>query len=137
MTLKTALQRCLLLLAAAYIAGGHWGMLQVVAWSQMLAQYSAEKGLAKGIEDTFDGEHGCPMCRLIEEGQDKERREGPALPARTELTLKLFPAAGQPLIPGNTETIRERSACAFAAPPQLSAQWSVSPPSPPPRADAV
>jgi len=110
-------------------------MLQVVAWSQMIAQYTAEKGLVKGIEETFDGEHGCAMCRLIEEGQDKERRENPALPTRLEVVIKLFPATERLPVPTHIETMRELAACAFAAPPQLSAQWSVSPPSPPPRAN--
>lgn len=107
-------------------------MLQVVAWSQMLASYTAEKGLVKGIEETFDGEHGCSMCKLIEEGQENERRDNPALPTRLELIIKTFPAANVTTLSfRHTET--EQTTSTFAAPLHMKSQWSSAPDAPPPR----
>lgn len=108
-------------------------MLQMVAWSQMLAEYSAQKGLAAGIEETFDGEHGCPMCRLIEEGQAKEREKGPVLPTRSEQLVKLFPASERLVLSAVRQTVRDLVSLTFAAPLQMTPQWIASPVKPPPR----
>ncbi len=58
--------------------GGHWGVLQVVAWAKMLQNYSAEKGLVAGFMETFDGEHPCPMCMQLKEAQSQEKKDTPS-----------------------------------------------------------
>ncbi len=64
---------CLLSLwLCLYLAGGHWAVLQTVAWSGMVLDYSRVHGLQKGVEETFDGKHPCPMCKKVAEGVHKE-----------------------------------------------------------------
>jgi hypothetical protein len=65
------------LLAAFVVAGGHWAVLQSVAWVGMLANYSGQHGLVAGVSKTFDGQHPCGLCKTVEEGQ---KQEGEKLP---------------------------------------------------------
>jgi len=60
-------------LAAAFlVAGGHWAVLQSVAWFGMLAEYSGEHGLVAGVSKTFDGQHPCGLCKKVEEGRQQQ-----------------------------------------------------------------
>lgn len=53
-------------LAMFSIAGGHWAVLQSVAWAGMVADYSRETGsVVTALGQTFDGEHPCDLCRQI------------------------------------------------------------------------
>jgi hypothetical protein len=60
--------------ALFFIAGGHWGTLQTVAWAGMLWDYTQQDGsLLSGVKKTFDGEHPCTMCTSIKTAKEKER----------------------------------------------------------------
>lgn len=59
-------------LGCLHLCGGHWGVMQVIAWSNMIVDYSAQDGLFEGAKKTFDGEHPCSMCKAIEEGKKQE-----------------------------------------------------------------
>lgn len=74
----------LLCLAMFSIAGGHWAVLQTVAWAQMVATYSQEVSLAEAVEKTFSGEAPCSMCKSIAEGRQKEEQA----PATVKLDKK-------------------------------------------------
>ena len=37
-------------------------LLQEVAWVKMLVEYTAERGFARGVVETFDGNHPCELC---------------------------------------------------------------------------
>lgn len=65
----------LALAAAFYLAGGHWATLQAVAWSGMLVKYSSTSGLWVGLQQTFDGDHPCPLCLAIRRAQ--QNRQAP------------------------------------------------------------
>jgi hypothetical protein len=53
-------------LAMFSIAGGHWAVVQTVAWGQMLRDYSQRTGsVLTAVEQTFDGQHPCDLCRGI------------------------------------------------------------------------
>ena len=71
-----ALNRILRILVAVlgclHLCGGHWGVMQVIAWSNMIVDYSAQDGLIEGAKKTFDGEHPCSMCKAIAEGKKQE-----------------------------------------------------------------
>lgn len=73
--MKRGLQLLLCLVAALHLVGGHWGVMQMVAWASMVTDYSKERGLLQGVKDTFDGEHPCPMCRQIAENKEKEEQQ--------------------------------------------------------------
>ncbi len=61
-------------LALFLVAGGHWAVLQSVAWGRMVVEYSQKAGLQRGIGETFDGDHPCPLCLQVEKGKQEERQ---------------------------------------------------------------
>lgn len=70
-------------LGCLHLCGGHWGVMQVIAWSNMIVDYSAQDGLIEGAKKTFDGEHPCCMCKAIAEGKKKESGSTPGEKAPT------------------------------------------------------
>mgnify|MGYP003600782286 FL=1 len=56
----------LLLLALVSAINLHLPVLQVVAWAGMIVNYSRDAEISEAIEMTFDGEHPCPMCKVIQ-----------------------------------------------------------------------
>lgn len=64
------------LLAAMFCAiGGHWVVLQTVAWGGMMMQYSRTSGLTMAVEKTFDGQHPCDMCKTIAKTRQNEKKQ--------------------------------------------------------------
>lgn len=67
------------------IAGGHWAVLQTVAWTGMVIEYSKDSPLAAALVKTFSGKAPCKMCKTIEAGKEKESR----LPATVKADKKI------------------------------------------------
>jgi hypothetical protein len=61
------------------LLGGHWAILQVGAWTGMVVSYSQQCGVVAGLSQTFDGEHPCPICKAIQDGQNHEQKKAPLL----------------------------------------------------------
>ena len=119
-------------MAAVHLIGGHWGVLQVVAWANMLRTYTQEKGLVEGVKDTFDGEQPCPLCQHIDKGRQEEQKQNPVPSKELEKLVKWFstlPKSGEVPLAWSHETGRQ----VFAPQPQSAGQWSGKPPYPPPR----
>jgi len=75
-----------LLFAAMFsIAGGHWAVLQSVAWTGMVIEYSKDSPLAEVLAKTFGGQAPCKICTAIEAGKEKESR----LPATVKTDKKI------------------------------------------------
>ena len=68
-------------LALLQILGGHWALLQTSAWVGMIVQYSQRAGLKAGLAQTFDGEHPCSVCKVIQDGKKQEQKKTPVLQA--------------------------------------------------------
>ncbi|MFV0415247.1 MAG: hypothetical protein ACK5NG_02650 [Chthoniobacterales bacterium] len=66
----------LICFAALSLAGGHWIVLQSIAWTQMMVEYS-ENGtpFTEAAIKTFSGEFPCSMCLKIEEGRQHEQSQ--------------------------------------------------------------
>lgn len=63
-------------------------LVQEVAWVKMLVSYSQERGLKRGIIETFDGKHPCGMCKIADEmRQQGNESDEPAAPQKTRPTL--------------------------------------------------
>ena len=78
-------------LAMFFVAGGHWGALQTVAWAGMLWDYTqAEGSLLTGVKKTFDGEHPCTMCKSIKTAKKTEQSKPVTLVATKK--IETFPA---------------------------------------------
>jgi len=84
--------------AVFFLAGGHWGSLQTVAWAGMLWNYTqADGSLLSGVKKTFDGEHPCTMCTSIKTAKQKERTSPVTVVALKK--LEAFPAPLRAVLP--------------------------------------
>jgi hypothetical protein len=108
------------------ILGGHWAVLQSVAWAQMLVDYAQRDSLSTAVVKTFDGAHPCELCHTVKEGRLEEQKKLPAttiakldailapvvqLPPRPETPRLFFPVARQP---------REVARSPLTPPPRLA-----------------
>ena len=64
-------------------------VLQAVAWTGMLVNYSQDRTLSEAATMTFDGEHPCGLCCAIKKAQAKPIHELSASPLRDGPTLFL------------------------------------------------
>lgn len=110
-------------------------MLQGIAWTKMLVEYSASDGLLEGTRKTFDGEHPCSMCKSITEGKKTEQSQPLPATAHRDLSLKEITLPSSILL--REPHSSPLPAPIFAAPRLESDLWSASPPIPPPRPAAA
>lgn len=120
------------LAALLAIGGGHWAVLQTVAWARMIVDYTHDSGsLRQGVAETFDGAHPCELCRKISSGIVRETREQRQKPRAEDRLGKIVLTAVLPTV--------------FSAPParpemrlagevvSLCGRLADAPPVPPPR----
>jgi hypothetical protein len=69
--------------------GLHWAFLQTVAWTGMLVSYAQQGTFAEAVSKTFDGEHPCKMCKVVQQGRAAERQQEQQA---TKTGLKLEPS---------------------------------------------
>ncbi len=108
--------------------GAHWGALQSVAWTRMLAENLRTASFADAVMRTFDGQHPCSLCKVIASAKKSEKcMEFPQpvikleFPLTTRSLLLVAPTRFQ-LVPIGNEFVES-----------LSRQ----PPTPPPRATSA
>jgi hypothetical protein len=53
--------------------GLHWAFLQTIAWTGMIISYSRDASFSEAVSKTFDGEHPCPMCKVIKKARAEEK----------------------------------------------------------------
>jgi len=69
--------RFLLVCSLMVSIGAQWALLQGVAWVGMAVTYSVQDGsVTEGLSKTFDGEHPCPLCKVVKKGVEDD--QGPA-----------------------------------------------------------
>jgi hypothetical protein len=66
--------------------GGHLAILQTFAWGNMLVDYSNETSLADAVEKTFDGDHPCHLCKLVEESKNEDDKK-PVLKSQMKMEM--------------------------------------------------
>ena len=76
----------LMVIAILTASGGHWAVLQTIAWGGMLVEYSQQGGITKAVGETFDGKHPCALCCSIQKGKQTEKKQLPLTSVR-KLTL--------------------------------------------------
>lgn len=112
-------------------SGGHWVLLQSIAWVGMLASYARDRSLAEAVSDTFDGQHPCELCHAVADGQKNERRPDPAQPAGAKLTKKLTARVSESSV---EIPVRGDGFFLLPQPPREKAtERTETPPTPPPR----
>lgn len=74
----------LLIFALLGATGGHWAVLQTIAWADMLATHLRTDSVSEAITKTFDGEHPCQMCHQISAGKKAEKKADLPLPIKKQ-----------------------------------------------------
>jgi len=115
----------LLIVALLAATGGHWAVLQTVAWTNMLADNLQTASFSEALVKTFDGKHPCNLCHEISTAKKSEKKSD--LP---NVAKKLEFVCGRPAFvfsaPGDF--------CLLTTLTQSVASWSEAPPTPPPLA---
>jgi hypothetical protein len=68
------LSKWLLILTLSVSIGLHWAALQSAAWMGMIIKYSQDSTFSEAIEKTFDGQHPCKLCKLVDAGKKAEKK---------------------------------------------------------------
>lgn len=129
---KRFLQLFLCLLTALHLVGGHWGVLQMVAWARMLNEYTGQRGLITGVIETFDGEHGCAMCKKIADGKKVEQEQQQPLSSAGKQDFSKWYGVASGLALPAPRWSEDRGIVLHAAPLCSAGQWDTAPPVPPP-----
>ena len=116
--------RILVILALLASVGGHWALLQSVAWTRMIIERTQEASFAGAVKDTFDGDHPCALCKRIVDGKQKEQQPEKSPPgAKVDLLcerrIMAIAPPSQPII--------------FPSGPSEGTPRAERPPVPPPR----
>lgn len=78
-----------LLIGTLFVSlGGHLALLQTVAWGNMLVSFSRTDSLAEAAKKTFDGDHPCPLCKVVKQSSKDENRK-PLLKAESKMEVAL------------------------------------------------
>ena len=63
-----------LILALLAATGGHWAVLQSVAWTTMFAANLTTESFSEAVSQTFDGKHPCRLCCAVKAGKAAEKK---------------------------------------------------------------
>lgn len=92
------LRRVVVLLVCLSL-GMHWSVLQGIAWTGMLISNLAENSVVEAVEKTFDGEHPCPLCLAVKEGQQKEKDDSKPVAAKSVKKFEAVLSSESRLVP--------------------------------------
>jgi hypothetical protein len=118
------LTHVMVLAAFIFSLGGHWYLLQGLAWVNMIRSYSQVVPLSEAVVMTFSGKYPCSLCKAIAEHKSSEQQKAFTL----DKNEKKFPLPSEPVIFQPPATV-------FAYPDFASSLElrSEAPPTPPPR----
>jgi hypothetical protein len=68
--------------------GGHLAVMQTIAWAGMLRDFSRTESIADAAKKTFDGDHPCPMCKVVRESKKQEEKK-PLLKSESKMEVAL------------------------------------------------
>lgn len=66
------IHRILLVCLLSWSLGFEWFSLQSVAWASMLVERSAQSDWRQAVRTTFDGQHPCHLCRVVQSAQAED-----------------------------------------------------------------
>ena len=111
--------------------GAQWVVLQSAAWVGMAVSYSITEGSVKeGLSKTFDGQHPCALCKVVNKGQETDKKS-PTEAAGKLIKLDLF------CEPVTTLALRCKDAGRALIETQTGDRRLQTPPVPPPRGEAT
>ena len=122
--MPSRLLKWLAVLTLTFVLGGHWAILQSVAWMTMVAGYSQTDPLKNALVKTFDGKHPCPICKFVAKGKKSEQKHE---------TQKLLTKLDFILAPTRVTIYPPSPAQRQFSPGVFTESRSEAPPTPPPR----
>ena len=105
--------------------GGHWVLLQGLAWTTMLARFSQTMPLTEAVASTFDGKHPCSLCLAVQKGQQEEQKKSKLQPLQKLVlildaqVLALIPPPPLPQGSQLVEALRSRAEEPPRPPPRM------------------
>lgn len=118
------LRRVVVLLVCLSL-GMHWSVLQGIAWTGMLISNLAENSVVEAVEKTFDGEHPCPLCLAVKEGQQKEKDDSKPAAAKSVKKFEAVLSSENRLVPPSG---LEMSFAVYSAKNALHVEETAKPP---------
>ncbi len=106
--------------------GMHWVLLQGIAWTGMLISFAKDGTVMEAVQKTFDGQHGCALCKKVKEGRDSN----PELPQQAGQSLKKIDAV---LVEIATLIAPAGETISFAVLREMMVKRNEVPETPPPR----
>ena len=67
--------RGILVIMILGMTDGHWAILQSIAWTKMIIDYSRAKSIQTAIQQTFDGQHPCELCKFIQKAKQSSQQQ--------------------------------------------------------------
>ena len=114
----------IVLVAFVFSCGGQWAAFQVIAWGNMIREYSEVVPLTQAVQMTFSGQYPCAICKAIAERKSSEQQK--------ELTLlKYDKSCPLPVI--ITLVAPKIANIVYVEPASSFSSRVESPPTPPPR----
>ena len=118
------LGRWIIVLTVVFATGSHWFFLQSIAWVGMTVEFSRTEALGTALQKTFDGQHPCNLCKLVQEGQKAERK------GDMKVSSQKFDLFCERTVGLTAEPMPFRNPVAI---PQFPTPRLEAPPTPPPR----
>ena len=128
-SLLPRLARLVVVAAICLSLGLHWALLQGVAWAGMLVSFASEGTVIEAVQKTFDGQHGCPLCKKVKEGQSN-----PKEPQQSGQSMQKINAV---LVEMTTLTAPAGNTFSFVPMHETLVQRTELPETPPPRRGLV
>jgi hypothetical protein len=60
--------------ALCFAIGLQWIALQSVAWTTMMIQNAKQASFCEAVKRTFDGNHPCSLCHVVNKGKSSEQK---------------------------------------------------------------
>ena len=90
--------------------GGHWALLQTIAWGHMLVDFSSQSSISEAVGKTFDGEHPCALCKVVKKSKSEEEKK-PLLKSEMKMEVILPAPVRVPFPRGTVVVFRVTEYC--------------------------
>jgi hypothetical protein len=118
------LTHVIILAAFVFSLGGHWYILQGLAWANMIREYSQVVPFTQAVGMTLSGQYPCSICKAIAEHKSTDQQKAFTLDQNEKkftlpATLVMFrPAASPILYPDLVSLLQLRSEAPPTPPPR-------------------
>ncbi len=70
---RSLVGKSILVICLTVMVGGHWGILQGVAWVKMTWDLSTDQTITAAIDQVLKGENPCRLCHAVASGKKAEQ----------------------------------------------------------------